>query len=66
MASIMTTDQARRHLNCGGIPSAPKCVILGSDLPRNDQIFVNSTTGEAGWSVSGPFWRSLPNSYLGT
>ena len=43
VASMMTTDrdQARRHLNCGGIPSAPtwKCVILGSDLPRNDQFF---------------------------
>jgi hypothetical protein len=25
----------------GGFPSAPKCVILNSDLPRNDQFFVD-------------------------
>ena len=27
---------------------------------------VNSTTGVTGWAVPGPFWRSLPNSYLAT
>ena len=29
-------------------------------------VRVNSTRGEAGWADSGPFWRSLPNSYLST
>jgi hypothetical protein len=27
---------------------------------------VTRQTGEAGWALSGPFWRSLPNSNEGT
>ena len=58
----------------GSLSSYGWCIVVGLSpsgfTARETKVHMvcesKLTTGEAGWAILGPFWQSLPNSYLTT